>query len=66
MQDILSVIEQQTGHKVDSDTPIDSLGLDSLDFIDLLLAIERETGVVVPDSKVADIHTIADILKAAA
>jgi acyl carrier protein len=59
---IFAIIETETGQKVDESTPIDSLG-DSLDFLELLLAIDRETGKSVPDNRIIDLHTVGDILR---
>ncbi|MGN1113954.1 MAG: acyl carrier protein [Oscillospiraceae bacterium] len=54
---------------VDADTVtpeasiIDDLGADSLDVVDLIMAIEEEFDVEVPDEEVANIKTVDDIVK---
>lgn len=59
---ILDIIECQVGQKVDADTLIDSLAIDSLEFLDLLLSIEEETGVQIPTTSIGKLHTVGDIL----
>jgi acyl carrier protein len=41
---------------------VDDLGADSLDTVELVLALEEEFGVEIPDDDAAKIHTYADVL----
>jgi acyl carrier protein len=41
---------------------LDDLGADSLDVVELVMAIEAEFGVAVPDEEVENIRTIGDIV----
>jgi len=41
---------------------IDDLGADSLDLFELVMSIEDEFGVAIPNEDLADIKTIQDIL----
>lgn len=41
----------------------EDLGADSLDVVDLLMSIEDEFEVEVPDSKVENIKTVGDLVK---
>lgn len=41
----------------------DDLGADSLDVVDLVMNIEEEFGVEIPDEAVANIKTVGDIVK---
>lgn len=45
-------IEGMTPEEIDSDAPLfgDGLGLDSIDALQLVVAMEKEFGVVVPDA----------------
>lgn len=46
------------------DTKIaDDLGADSLDLVDLLMSIEDEFGIEIPDEDVENIQTIGDIVE---
>ncbi len=46
-----------------ADTKIaDDLGADSLDLVDLLMSIEDEFGIEIPDEDVENIQTIGDIV----
>lgn len=42
---------------------LDDLGADSLDVVDLIMSIEDEFGVEVPDEALEDIRTIEDMVK---
>jgi len=42
---------------------IEDLGLDSLDQVELIMALEEEFGVEIPDDTAEKIKTIADTLK---
>lgn len=41
---------------------IDDLGADSLDVVELIMAMEDEYGIVVADEGVSDLHTVQDIV----
>lgn len=46
------------------DTKIaDDLGADSLDLVDLLMSVEDEFGIEIPDEDVENITTIGDIVE---
>lgn len=40
----------------------EDLGADSLDAVELNMAIEDACGVQIPDEKIADMHTLQDML----
>ncbi len=42
---------------------IDDLGADSLDIVDLVMSIEEEFDVEIPDEEVENIKTVGDIVK---
>lgn len=42
---------------------IDDLGADSLDVVDLVMSIEEEFDVEIPDEEVENIKTVGDIVK---
>ena len=45
-----------------TDTKIaDDLGADSLDVVELLMAIEEEFGVEIPDEEIENLKTIGDV-----
>jgi acyl carrier protein len=60
---IEDVIQRETGQQVDSATAIETLNVDSLEFLDLLLLIENETGKRIPDGRMALLTTVGDILR---
>lgn len=40
----------------------EDLGADSLDLVDLLMSIEDEFGVEIPDEEVENLHTIGEVV----
>ena len=42
---------------------MDDLGADSLDIVDLVMSLEDEFGVEIPDDQVENIKTVGDIVK---
>ena len=40
---------------------INDLGADSLDTVELILELEDEFGIDIPDEKAEDMHTVADV-----
>lgn len=48
---------------IDDDTDIiEDLGADSLDIVEMLMAIEENFGVTVPDEDIAELKTVRDIV----
>jgi acyl carrier protein len=47
--------------KVDPAAPLDSLGIDSLSFIEFMFKIEEEFGVTVSDEDLKSIKNLADL-----
>ena len=41
---------------------VKDLGADSLDVVELLMTLEDNTGKSIPDDKVADLKTVADVV----
>ncbi len=42
---------------------IDDLGADSLDLVEISMALEEEFSIEVPDDQVESIHTVEDVVK---
>ena len=49
--------------KVKEDDPLTSLGLDSLDLVETMLAIEDQLGVEFTSEEIAELVTIKDVVK---
>lgn len=64
---VKSIISEQLGVKPEEVTPeasfIDDLGADSLDTVELVMALEEEFGVEIPDEDAEKITTVADAVK---
>lgn len=61
---VAQIIERETGQKVSADTKLESLDLDSLEFLELIMEIQRETGIEIPDAKIAELVTVGDLVNA--
>ncbi|MFA5261619.1 MAG: acyl carrier protein [Candidatus Omnitrophota bacterium] len=64
---IRSIIAEQLGVKVDEVTSqasfIDDLGADSLDTVELIMALEEEFSVEIPDEDAEKMTTVGDAIK---
>ena len=64
---VKSIIAEQLGVKAEEVTPeasfIDDLGADSLDTVELVMALEEEFGVEIPDEDAEKITTVGDAVK---
>lgn len=59
MMEILEKIKAETGQNVTEETPLDSLGLDSLEFVQLLLDLD------IPTERAPVLNTVADLIREA-
>ena len=60
------VVEQLDAEESDvtmESSIVDDLGADSLDVVDLVMSIEEEFDVEIPDEEVENIKTVGDIVK---
>ena len=64
---VKAIIAEQLGVKVDDVTEqasfIDDLGADSLDTVELVMALEEEFGVEIPDEDAEKMTTVGDAMK---
>ena len=64
---IKAIISEQLGVKPEEVTPqasfIDDLGADSLDTVELIMALEEEFGVEIPDEDAEKMTTVGDAIK---
>jgi len=60
---IEDVIERETGQPVDAATLLQDLPVDSLEYLDLILAVERETGKNLPDGRLATLTTVGELIQ---
>lgn len=64
---IKSIIAEQLGVKVEEVTPeasfIDDLGADSLDTVELIMALEEEFSIEIPDEDAEKMTSVGDVMK---
>ncbi len=64
---VKSIIIEQLGVKAEDITPessfINDLGADSLDTVELVMALEEEFGVEIPDEDAEKISTVGEAIK---
>ncbi|MDP6685853.1 MAG: acyl carrier protein [Candidatus Omnitrophota bacterium] len=64
---VKSIIAEQLGVKLEEVVPeasfIDDLGADSLDTVELVMALEEEFGTEIPDEDAEKIATVNDAIK---
>lgn len=62
---VKSIIAKQLGINAadisDDASVLEDLGADSLDIIELLMTLEDETGIIIPDDDAADLKTVRQI-----
>jgi acyl carrier protein len=59
----LEIIREEVGPAVQMDDRLDSLGLDSLDLLQLLVRIQDEHEMDIPPAALASLQTVGDIVR---
>jgi acyl carrier protein len=66
-QRVKDIIVEQLGVKPEQVVPkakfIEDLGADSLDTVELVMALEEEFDVEVPDEQAEKLHSVGDVMK---
>ena len=66
-QRVKDIIVEQLGVTAEQVTPeakfIEDLGADSLDTVELVMALEEEFGIEVPDEQVEKLQSVGDVMK---
>lgn len=62
---VSSIIKETTGAEVDVtvETLLDSLGMDSLDQVEALMAMEEDVNIAIPDGVFEESKTVGDIVE---
>ena len=64
IKEILSKQLRINADDITAETSIrEDLGVDSLDVVEMLMSIEEETGVVVPDDAIMNLKNVGDVAK---
>ena len=61
--DIAAEVKHAEIAAADLDKPLKDLGLDSLDIANMLLVVEEQFGLKIPDADVQDLSTLAAIVR---
>ena len=65
-EDLKKILDEQlhlNGMEITKESRIkEDLGADSLDVLQMLMTIEEEHGIVIPDDELASFETVGDIL----
>jgi acyl carrier protein len=63
----MDIVVEQLGVKPEQVTPqakfIEDLGADSLDTVELVMALEEEFGIEVPDEQAEKLQSVGDVIK---
>jgi acyl carrier protein len=66
-QRVKNIIVEQLGVKAEQVTPeakfIEDLGADSLDTVELVMALEEEFGSEIPDEQAEKLQSVGDVIK---
>lgn len=66
-EDLKKILDEQLhlgGMEINLDSRIkEDLGADSLDILQLLMTIEEDHGITIPDEELATFETVGDIVK---
>ena len=66
-QRVRDIIVEQLGVKPDQVTPeakfVEDLGADSLDIVELIMALEEEFGIEVPDEQAEKLLNVGDVTR---
>jgi acyl carrier protein len=64
-QKVLAIIQEQktlSHNDIRPETPLAELGIDSLDALNILFALEESFGISIPDDKARGIRTVDDMV----
>ena len=66
-QQVKAIVAEQLGVKQEQVTIdasfVDDLGADSLDTVELVMALEEEFGIEVPDEQAEKLQSVGDVIK---
>ena len=60
--DIVAEIAEVSADKISNDANLEELGVDSLDGLRIVAAVEKRFGVVIEEAQIGSIRTMADIV----
>ena len=61
-QKVLELVVAECCMPCEVDSAFDDLNMDSLDFVDLILQIDNEFGVKIPEPELTKMETVSDLI----
>lgn len=61
-EQVLEFIRSHAGSMANIETPLDGLGMDSLEFLNFQLECQEKFGKKITDQKQSELHTVGDIV----
>jgi acyl carrier protein len=59
---IISEVAEVSAERIDEHTPMAELGVDSLDALRIIAAIEKKYQIEVPEEDISGVRTVSDII----
>lgn len=59
---VLEVIRKSTSTSAEPTDTLDSLGLDSLEFVELVKDIETAFSIEIPNAKISHLHSVEELI----
>ena len=63
LKDLNIILSKKSKEKITINSDLKSLGIDSLDTLDLVIEIEKKYNITLNDEKISQIKTVNDIVK---
>lgn len=62
-EQVIAIVNEETGKSADMDSTFEALELDSLDFVSLMQAVEAKMGIRIPEGKYTEINSVSDLVR---
>ena len=61
---IIKILEEHFNTKIENTniSLVDDIGADSLDVVEVIMQVEEECGIEIPDNEVEKLHSVGDVV----